>query len=214
MPAKRKNKVKIKWSQEFAYALGIIATDGNLSPDLRHINITSKDKEILIKIKKIFNINNKIGRKSRGYSQEKKYFVLQFGDKNFYNFLNSIGLYKAKSKTLSALKIPSKYFIDFFLGCIDGDGCITISKHPESSLPQLRVRLCSASIDFINWVKSSIKKIIGINNGWIYTTKKKIYFLSYGKMDSTKLLKIMYHRDTSYYLTRKYQVARKFLGEW
>ena len=37
----RKNKVKIIWNNNFAYAIGVIATDGNLSPDLRHINITS-----------------------------------------------------------------------------------------------------------------------------------------------------------------------------
>lgn len=39
----RKGNVKIKWNNSFAYIIGVIATDGNLSPDLRHIHITSKD---------------------------------------------------------------------------------------------------------------------------------------------------------------------------
>ena len=43
--AKPKGKVKIKWSADFAYAIGLIMTDGNLSPDGRHLCFTSKDIE-------------------------------------------------------------------------------------------------------------------------------------------------------------------------
>lgn len=43
---KPQNKVKIKWSPEFAYAIGLLVTDGNLSPDGRHLNFTSKDREL------------------------------------------------------------------------------------------------------------------------------------------------------------------------
>ena len=41
--AYRKSNVKLVWTNNFAYVIGVIATDGNLSPDLRHIHITSKD---------------------------------------------------------------------------------------------------------------------------------------------------------------------------
>gem|GEM_PF-6676481 len=40
-------KVKIQWSPEFAYVIGLLTTDGNLSPDGRHINFTSKDRELV-----------------------------------------------------------------------------------------------------------------------------------------------------------------------
>ncbi|MFA6552409.1 MAG: LAGLIDADG family homing endonuclease [Candidatus Paceibacterota bacterium] len=213
MPANRRYKVKIAWSPEFAYVIGIIATDGNLSPDKRHINITSKDEEIVQNVKAILNLKNKTGKKSRENSAEKKYYVLQFGDINFYEFLNSIGLYKAKSKTIKQLQIPKKYFIDFLRGCIDGDGNISISIHPESKKPQLRMRLYSASEDFIIWIKENIFQYFKISGGWIYCTenfkKSKMYILSYGKSDSIKILNLMYHSKVKYFLTRKKAIFDK-----
>lgn len=38
------SKIKIKWSPKFAYCIGLITSDGNLSKDGRHISFTSKDK--------------------------------------------------------------------------------------------------------------------------------------------------------------------------
>jgi len=64
-------KVKIKWSSEFAYALGLLATDGNLSPDGRHFDFTSKDKEQLRNFMKCLGIKVKIGYKISGYTGKK-----------------------------------------------------------------------------------------------------------------------------------------------
>ena len=119
---KPKGKVKIVWSPEFAYAMGLLTTDGNLSPDGRHVNFTSKDRALAETFKRILNLNNAIGRKARGYSQEKKYFVIQFGDVLFYKFLCDIGLSAKKSKTLSVIRIPEEYMPDFLRGHLDGDG--------------------------------------------------------------------------------------------
>lgn len=209
---KRKNKVKIEWSEGFAYSVGIIATDGNLSSDGRHINITSKDNEIIAHIATSLKIDNKIGRKSRSHSKDKKYYFLQFGDKNFYEFLLKIGLTPAKSKTIGRLKIPKEYYFDFLRGCIDGDGSITITYHKESKLPQLRIRLCSASKKFLDWIKDTITLNSKISGGWIYSNKKGMHTLSYGKNDSIKILKLMYHKKVEYFLKRKYDVAVDFIG--
>ncbi|MCX6743614.1 MAG: hypothetical protein NT116_05255, partial [Candidatus Parcubacteria bacterium] len=99
--------------------MGLITTDGNLSPDGRHLHFTSKDLELAALFKKILGLTNKIGKKSRGGDEEKKYYVVQFGDINFYRFLLSIGLMPNKSKILGSLKIPDRYFKDFLRGCID-----------------------------------------------------------------------------------------------
>jgi hypothetical protein len=207
----RKKKVKIEWSPNFAYVIGIITTDGNLSNNKRHVIITSKDREIISKSMIGLNIKNKIGVKARGGSRDKKYFTLQFGDVNFYHFLLKIGLMPAKSKKLKALKIPSKYFADFLRGCIDGDGSISISKHPESRHPQLKVRLYSASLDFTLWMMKKIKKLIKCKGGWIYTPPKKIvHGLSFGKEDSVKILKFVYYDNDLVCLNRK----RNIFKEW
>ena len=56
MGRKREGNVKLVWSDNFAYILGVIATDGNLSSDLRHICITSKDYEMVLNCKTYLNL--------------------------------------------------------------------------------------------------------------------------------------------------------------
>ena len=52
---KRLSKIKIKWSSKFAYAMGLLATDGNLSKDERHIDFTSKIKSWLVSLRVLRN---------------------------------------------------------------------------------------------------------------------------------------------------------------
>ena len=103
-----------------AYTVGLIATDGCLSKG-HLIDLTSKDREQLENYIKCLGINNKIGKKDSG--QGKTAFRVQFRNVFFYNFLVSLGLSPAKSKTIGVLKIPNKYFFDFLRGSFDGDGC-------------------------------------------------------------------------------------------
>ena len=200
------------WTANLAYAVGVIATDGNLSSSGRHINVTSKDLEMVLTIKNILGLANKIGKKARGYSTDKKYFVLQFGDVCLYDFLLSIGLTQAKSKTLSALHIPARYFADFFRGCVDGDGNIDVFSHPESQKLQHRVRLVSASRAFLEWILQSVREDMSINGGWICSNGRSMQALAFGKEDSRKLLKAMYYKKSLPSLSRKRAVAEQILS--
>jgi hypothetical protein len=208
----RMGKVKIEWSPEFAYAIGLITTDGNLSKNGRSVNFTSKDEELATTFKTCLGISNKIGLKCRGGSKEKKYFFVQCGDRNFYDFLLSIGLMPAKSKILGELKIPKEYFADFFRGCIDGDGSIGFFSHPESRHPQLKLRLHSASLKFVEWIKLQIQDIVGIQGGWIETKKDGMNILCYAKADSLKILSFMYYDEAVHKLSRKFDIVRQFHG--
>jgi hypothetical protein len=211
---KRLGKVKINWSANFAYALGLITTDGNLSKDGRHIHFTSKDLELVLLFKKCLGLSNRIGKKARGGSEEKKYFVIQFGDVNFYEFLVSLGLKQAKSKTLGVLDIPKEYFSDFLRGCIDGNGNINTSHHPESTHLQLRVRLCSASPNFLIWIKEQIKECFNIQSGWIQPfAKRGVSELTFGKRDAILIFRYIYYPAVESFLNRKYQLAKPFMGE-
>lgn len=206
---KRLNKVSTSWSPGLAYAIGLIASDGNLSKDGRHMNLTSKDIEMIETFKKCLGLKNKTGRKARGGSKEKRYFFLQFGDKTFYEFLVGIGLSPAKSKTLGALKIENKYFADFLRGIFDGDGNINIFKHPESKHPQLRVRFFSASPNFISWIKVKNQELLGV--GGFQRLGTRVIDLAYAKADSIKLLNFMYYKDCTFFLKRKHSKAVEFL---
>ncbi len=201
----------ITWSPELAYVIGVIASDGNLSPDGRHINITSKDRGMIFTMKKLLARTSRIGKKSRGGETEKKYYLLQFSDVLFYDFLLSIGLTPAKSKTIGPLNIPTKYFPDFLRGCIDGDGSLGYFIHPESKLPQFRIRLASASPKFLTWVLQILQKEFHIQGGFIYHTKKSASTLSFGKRDARKILPLMYYEKSLPSLKRKRVVAEAFL---
>ena len=206
--------IDTNWSGLLAYVIGIITTDGNLSPDGRHINITSKDLEMVQNVKDILHLTNTFSRKARGGSTAKKYYVLQFGSKNFYAFLLSIGLTPAKSKTIKKVLIPDIFFSDFLRGCIDGDGNIYESKHPESKHLQLRLTLASASKPFLVWMLSKIRWIHKIHGGWITKPdKKSTYLLRFGKSDSIQIFRAMYAKSRRYSLQRKLAVAKKYLGE-
>ena len=205
------NKVKIEWSPSFAYAIGLIATDGYLSVDRRHITMTSKDLEQIESFKRCLAIQNRIGRKSRAFGQEKRYYYVHLGDRVFYDFLLSIGLTPAKSKTLKRLRVPDEYFVDFLRGCIDGDGNINIFWHSESRHPQLRVRLSSASIKFLEWIRREGSKKLDIKGGWLERSQR-CWALAYGKADSVRLLNFLYYRGVCSYLMRKYWIAKPFLN--
>src|SRR5665213_1170989 len=96
----RDGSISTEWTPGLAYVVGLFASDGNLSPDGRHLNLTSKDEEILCHVKRILRIRNKIGTKARMATHKQKYFVLQFGSVSFYRFLEGIGLTTNKSRTL------------------------------------------------------------------------------------------------------------------
>jgi len=213
MGRQREGNVKLIWSDNFAYILGVIATDGNLSPDLRHICITSKDHEMVLNCKTYLNLQNKIDRKARGTYHDKKYYILQFGDKNFFEFLQSIGITTKKSMTISTLGIPEKYFPSFFLGCIDGDGCISISSHPESKHAQCKIRIYSASPNFLEWLLKNCTKILKTSGGSIMSFPSvRVSCLSFGKGDSKKIIESVYSKNTMC-LSRKRKVAMEVLKE-
>ena len=212
--ARPSNFIDVTWTNEFAYVIGLLASDGNLSSDGRHINLTSKDRELVEYVRDILIITNKIGRKSRGGSDIKKYYTLQFGSKQFYAFLLSIGLTPAKSKTLRLVHIPERFFGDFMRGCFDGDGNISESSHPESNHSQLRIRIASASPRFLDWLLAEHRRLWHIEGGWIYKDQKKsVGYLCFGKRDSIRILRRMYRYKSQYYLKRKYTIAIAYLGE-
>jgi len=205
-PLKRINCI---WSSSFAYAIGLFTADGCLSSDGRHLEFCSKDKEQVLNFKKCFRLNNKISRKARGKEKIKKYYRIQFGDVQFYNFLKSIGLSPAKSKILQKVKIPQEFFPDFLRGLFDGDGCFRAYSHPESQYPQLRIRFASASTKFIRWLRRGIKEKLQIK-GFIENAIR-VENLIYAKKDSLKLLNYIYYLPNIICLSRKLKKIKPYL---
>lgn len=210
---KPQSKVKIKWSPDFAYAIGLITTDGNLSKDGRHLDFTSKDKEQISNFKKCLGLKVKIGYKKSGFGGQKISRV-QFGDVNFYSFLLTIGLMANKSKILSAIKIPNKYFFDFLRGCFDGDGHSYSywDKRWKSSF-MFYIVFSSASKAHIEWLQEKIFILLGIKGYITFGGRGKIcYQLKYAKKESLHISKKLYNSPDLICLKRKYLKIKKALA--
>ena len=199
---KPKGKVKITWSPELAYAVGLIATDGCLLNDGRHIDFTSKDIVQIKNFKKCLGITNKIGKKYGSFGR-KYYPRVQFGDVRFYQFLLDIGLSPAKSKTLGGLYVPDKYFFDFLRGCHDGDGAFYSYYDPRwRSSFMFYLVFVSQSRDHIDWLRRTLKRLLGVK-GHVNYGGRNTPQLKYAKRESLRIIKKMYYRKSVVCLKRK-----------
>ena len=199
---KPKGQVSIGWSPEFAYAIGLLAADGCLSKDGRHIDLTSKDREQVSLFNKCLGINIKISKKYSGAGNLS--FHSQFGDVLFYQFLMQIGMMPAKSKILSKVAIPKKFFVDFFRGYFDGDG--SSCSHFDPAFPKsyrFYLSFTSASPAFVDWLRAEMFDMFGVK-GYISYNKNTTYIqLKYAKREAVKICKRMYYSEAVPCLERK-----------
>jgi hypothetical protein len=196
------------------YIVGIFVTDGNLSKDGRHLNITSKDKEFIYKIKEELHLGNKVTIKHRSKEDIRPYYFLQFGNIEFYKFLLSIGLTPNKSLILKDIKVPSEYMKDFIRGVIDGDGSIDRWINNFNKVEQWGLRINSGAPIFSSWVKDIIENSFSVKGKiYEYTGSNKphaIFIVKFGKLAAKTILKEVYYKDC-FGLDRKIREAEECL---
>jgi hypothetical protein len=196
----------------------VIATDGNLSPDGRHLSVPSKDMDLLESLRGCFGLENRI---ARGETRGHEFFRLQWSNRLLYDWLLGIGLTRAKSLTLGPLDTPDEYFSDFFRGCIDGGGSITTYvdryntfKKPEYIYVRLFVSIVSASPRFLEWLRATVRRLLGPRGSLTVTRsagRSDLWRLKHAKRDSLALLRWMYSDSHTPSLRRKRQIAAPFL---
>ncbi len=208
---KPKGKVKIVWSPDFAYAIGLIVTDGNVSPDGRHITFVSNDLEQIKNFQTALGITLPMSYAVSGYTAKKSPRV-QFSDVHFWKFLVSIGVMPNKSKTIQEVSIPRKYFMDFLRGCMDGDGSFYSYFDPRwKSSFMFYLIFASASREHIDWLRKEIGRHCGVVGHITSDSKKNIYQLKYAKQETLKILKNMYYSTSVICLSRKRSKIEKAL---
>src|SRR3989344_1533243 len=201
---KPKHLVSEKWTPSLAYAVGLLATDGCLSSKGHLIDLTSKDREQLENFCRCVGVDFRITVKRSGTGRKSS--RIQFKNVLFYDFLFSIGLTPAKSKTLGPLKIPQKYFFHFLRGVFDGDGS-TYSYWDPRWKSSFIFYLCfaSASHNFLLWLQRTLQArlhVVGhITSANGHSTKQ----LRYAKREGLKVLQRMYRNaPKGTYLSRKH----------
>lgn len=209
---KPKGKVRIRWSPNFAYAIGLIASDGCLSPDRRHITFTSIESEQLHNFMKALNIAATLGR-GKDVKGRQRVTRVQFSDVLFYEFLLTIGLMPNKSKVIFEVKVPPEYFFDFLRGSFDGDGCTYSYFDPRwRSSYMFYTTFVSASRKHVEWLQKEISERLHIQGHINGNALKRSFFqLKYAKADSLKLLRKMYYSKKVLCLSRKRLKIEKML---
>jgi len=204
MPYVAQHKVRIQWSSDFAYAIGLLASDGYLNKDRRHIGISSKEREMMLNLRSALCVQNKIRRSARGGEREKRYFQMYFGDTNFYRFLESIGVGPAKSKTIQNVRVPESYVADFLRGLFDGDGSFYTfwdRRWPQSFGYQ--IAFYSASRPFLERLERKLGVMYRVQG--FFVPGDGVCGIRYLKGSTRTLFQRMYHRDDLLYLDRKYR---------
>ena len=197
-----------KWSYNMAYLLGYIATDGCVvGNNILKFGLAEKDSDLLDKIKLELSVtgpilNKTIHLESTGKEYQVKEMTIR--SKQIVSDLRNLGIDNNKTFTIGNFNfIPPKYQKAFLLGVVDGDGGYDriLGSKCEKSV-QLRVRLCSASYDFIQ----SFRDLM-VNNGFSKVGIKKekrenpFYTVEYSTKDAINFISC--YENVTVYLNRK-----------
>lgn len=154
-----KNNLKIldleNLTPNTAYWWGYIMADGHISE--RSIICNSKDKEYLMKLSNLLNakihcrnyINQYNGKMSEIYkfSVDNKNLISKW--RSILNIENS-----AKTYFPPNLNVFNNLFIYFFIGFVDGDGCIWNPKYPA-----LKIELHKSWLSNLEWMKTKLHEL-------------------------------------------------------
>ena len=209
----------LEWTADRAYAVGLIATDGNLSRKPGRVSITSNDVDLLDAVRQRLDLSAQIRPHGGGYGR--RCHRLAWSDLQFYKWLLDIGLTPAKSLTLGSLAIPKQHFVDFLRGCIDGDGTVLvytdryhIEKKASYVYQRLYVSLVSASPAFVSWIQATAQDVLGVRgsiNGVRSEGRRVMWTLRYAKRESISVLRAIYYAPDVCCLSRKRVLAEPFL---
>lgn len=196
-------------SEEKAYLLGLIYTDGSVrkkgnSGQLR-IQLQLRDEEMLLKIKKLLNVDsNLIYDKRIG----KECVSLEIFDKQLYEDLVKHGVVDNKTYSSNHLpEVPEDLLIPFLRGLFDGDGVLSFKENYN----EVSVGFVSFFEENVLQFQEMIDKLINKteHNKTIYKNEDgSSYRCSWrGRRQCLKILHLLYD-NSNIYLERKYN---KFL---
>ncbi len=159
----RVREVRLAWSANLAYAVGLVATDGCLLNTGRHVAFVSKDLE------QIQNFLRCVDRPGATVRDDGTAYRVYFGDVELYDWLTAAGLTPRKNLTLASLVVPDEFFFDTVRGLLDGDGSIAHYVHqpnradyPGYRYRRLCVRFYSASHAHLTWLRFRLGATLGI----------------------------------------------------
>lgn len=194
------NYFKVIDSEEKAYWLGFLYADGYVDEVRCQIELTlaEKDKDHIDKFKNALDSSYKIStRTTKGFVS---YRTILYS-KQLVEDLQKLGCYRNKSLTLkppTLEQVPSEFIKDFIRGYIDGDGCFSSNK----------VFCVVGTKEMLDWIIEHIRNNTDISMaGNFQPTGNALQWYHNGYKDF-KLIHQYFYKDSSVYLTRKYNKCR------
>ena len=212
-----------EWSDEMAYVLGVICTDGHLHPTKNNdplkksktstsrVSVTQKEPELLEKILSLMDCKSKlIFRKKTVYKSgiAGETYRFDINNEKIYDDLIGLGITPRKSLTLKFPEMPEPYVRHFIRGCWDGDG----SFHYENG--KFTASFVSGSLKFIEGMLAALYKS-GLPKRTIQKHKTSaVYYFKYYSAQCINLYNYLYDLvPASQYLTRKHDLIERFTLE-
>lgn len=219
---RRENKEKherarnnpLDWSDNLAYLVGLITSDGNLDRVNPRIKFSNTDKELVEQasnvVEDLLDVgSNKISETDNSKSDafgDSIVYSYSFTSRRLYYFLNSVGLRAPKNDNLGVLDVPKKYFTEFLRGEIDGDGSWWEVSRRES----LKLGIYSKSEEFLQWISQKLKRFNLVDGkASVLKNHKKYWRISLGHYDAVSLAETIYE-GAEYYLGYKYDIVKDF----
>src|SRR5699024_9458772 len=200
----------ITWSNDIAYLIGLIATDGTLRKNRKQIKVSNKDIQIMNDLKEI--IQSITGREqsitdyvAKFNEKEYMHYQIQFTSYPLYEFLLSIGVEPNNTSSIGKVEIADEFYAHVLRRVIDGEG-----NYNYQNKKHLYIRIYSGSEDFLNWLNRTAIRIFGLAGGHIRYEGREIgsryilYFQS--NYDVLKIIDNIYEEST-YACKRKKDMA-------
>ena len=201
------------WSNENAWALGLLTADGSFGGQAHPYSITlySTDLELLEAYKKVFQLNKEtfINHGVKGRLGEKPVGTVMISSKKIRDFLMSINAHGNKDLRNPFQHIPEEFRWSFTKGLFDGDGNVYEGQFSIAG----RHALIS---EVYHWLCEQIGK--EPNKIYQATTTLKTFYFQFNKIDTVKVRDYIENYangtyDSLKFLTLK-QVGREYSREY
>lgn len=207
------------WTHEMAYILGFIATDGNIHKNTLKIGLKIEDKYLLEDIAKELSSDASVKERVIHLKRTAKDYLsceLDIYCKEICQDLRNLGIKENKTLKLGRFDfVPQEFEKDFILGVIDGDGSIgRIGGERCNNSIQIRIRLVSASYDFIEYIRDTMYKhgMKNVNITSFPRSKHILYEIGYSTKNSITFYQNFYN-GSSIYLKRKYNKLKELIQQ-
>lgn len=201
-------------SEEKAYFLGLMFSDGNVTldkngkrnPQIR-LQLKISDIHILQDFRTLLNMHSNLTYDKR---KGKESACLSFRSKHMADTLSKYGIIPNKTYLTKHLpEVPELFLKHFLRGLLDGDGSI----YQETKSQKFRVDFCSyhKSIceDFRNLCNTFLEK----KNTNIIAKYGTAYHIRFNSQDSVKQLVTVLYKDSKISLARKYSLAERIFED-